>query len=109
MLSKKVFLTGEPNFSAPPVHAARADVRDTSNHKKASTELRTHLTEACRSGGRQTLSFARFRELLNFRLFRQHRPYPDSCSATIPPLGLLQACHMIHQITPVRRGVRRWI
>src|SRR5215472_6397561 len=28
MLSKKVFLTGEPNFSAPPVHAARADVRD---------------------------------------------------------------------------------
>jgi hypothetical protein len=28
MLSKKVFLAGEPNFSAPPVHAARADVRD---------------------------------------------------------------------------------
>src|SRR6516164_8255368 len=28
MLSKKVFLTGEPNFSAPPVHAARADERD---------------------------------------------------------------------------------
>jgi hypothetical protein len=28
MLSKKVFLTGEPNFSAPPVHAARAYVRD---------------------------------------------------------------------------------
>src|SRR5215467_13700990 len=28
MLSKKVFLTGEPNFSAPPVHATRADVRD---------------------------------------------------------------------------------
>jgi len=28
MLSKKVFLTGEPNFSAPPVHAARADVGD---------------------------------------------------------------------------------
>src|SRR5215467_623560 len=27
MLSKKVFLAGEPNFSAPPVHAARADVR----------------------------------------------------------------------------------
>jgi hypothetical protein len=25
---EKVFLTGEPNFSAPPVHAARADVRD---------------------------------------------------------------------------------
>src|SRR5215468_9725944 len=71
MLSKKVFLTGEPNFSAPPVHAARADV--TSNHKKATTELRPRLPEACRSGGRQTLSFARFRDLLNFRLFRQHR------------------------------------
>src|SRR5262252_3349210 len=28
LLSKKVFLTGEPNLSAPPVHAARADVRD---------------------------------------------------------------------------------
>jgi hypothetical protein len=28
MLSKKVFLAGEPNFSALPVHAARADVRD---------------------------------------------------------------------------------
>ena len=28
MLSKKVFLAGEPNFSAPPVHAARSDVRD---------------------------------------------------------------------------------
>jgi hypothetical protein len=28
MLSKKVFLAGELNFSAPPVHAARADVRD---------------------------------------------------------------------------------
>jgi hypothetical protein len=28
MLSKKVFLAGEPNFSAPPVHVARADVRD---------------------------------------------------------------------------------
>jgi hypothetical protein len=28
MLSKKVFLAGEPNFSAPPVHAARADARD---------------------------------------------------------------------------------
>jgi len=28
MLSKKVFLTGEPNFSAPLMHAARADVRD---------------------------------------------------------------------------------
>src|SRR5262249_39506613 len=28
MLSKKVFLAGEPNFSPPPVHAARADVRD---------------------------------------------------------------------------------
>jgi hypothetical protein len=28
MLSKKVFLAGEPNFSAPPVHASRADVRD---------------------------------------------------------------------------------
>jgi hypothetical protein len=28
MLSKKVFPAGEPNFSAPPVHAARADVRD---------------------------------------------------------------------------------
>ena len=28
MLSKKVFLAGEPNFSAPPVHATRADVRD---------------------------------------------------------------------------------
>jgi hypothetical protein len=28
MLSKKVFLPGEPNFSAPPVHVARADVRD---------------------------------------------------------------------------------
>jgi hypothetical protein len=28
MLSKKVFLAGEPNFSAPLVHAARADVTD---------------------------------------------------------------------------------
>jgi hypothetical protein len=28
MLSKKVFLAGEPTFSAPPVHAAHADVRD---------------------------------------------------------------------------------
>src|SRR6516225_1856861 len=28
MLSKKVFLAGEPNFSAPPVHVAHADVRD---------------------------------------------------------------------------------
>src|SRR5215470_12193444 len=28
MLSKMVFLAGEPNFPAPPVHAARADVRD---------------------------------------------------------------------------------
>jgi hypothetical protein len=28
MLSKKVFLAGEPNFSGPPVHATRADVRD---------------------------------------------------------------------------------
>jgi hypothetical protein len=28
MLSKKVFLAGELKFSAPPVHAARADVRD---------------------------------------------------------------------------------
>jgi hypothetical protein len=27
-LSKKVFLAGELNFSAPPVHAARSDVRD---------------------------------------------------------------------------------
>src|SRR5262245_53807150 len=26
MLSKKVFLAGEPNFSAPPVHTASADV-----------------------------------------------------------------------------------
>jgi hypothetical protein len=45
-----------------------------SNHKKATTELRTRPTDACRSGGRQTPSFARFGELLNFRLFRQHRP-----------------------------------
>ena len=28
MLSKKVFLAGEKIFSAPPVHFARADVRD---------------------------------------------------------------------------------
>ena len=48
----------------------RAPMRGTtSNHKKATTELRTRQAEACRSGGRQTRSFARFRELLNFRLF----------------------------------------
>jgi len=28
MLSKKIFLAGESNFSAPPVPAARPDVRD---------------------------------------------------------------------------------
>jgi hypothetical protein len=51
MLSKKAFLAGEPNFSAPPGHAAPADVRD-HKHKRATTELRTRLTAACRSVGR---------------------------------------------------------
>src|SRR5215468_10116349 len=55
----------------------------TSNHKKATTELRTRPTEACRSGGSQKPTFARFGELLNFRLFRQHRPKATLSAALV--------------------------
>src|SRR5262249_41848969 len=47
----------------------------TSNHKKATTELRTRPTEACRSGGSQKPTFARFGSCSIFDFFDSIDPH----------------------------------
>jgi hypothetical protein len=77
MLSKKVFLAGEANFSAPPVHAVRADVRD-----HVESQEGDHRASYARDRGLQKRRQASivFREIwraAQFSLFRQHRPNPE--------------------------------
>jgi hypothetical protein len=62
ILSKKVFLAGEENFSAPLVHPARADVRD-----HVESQEGDHRADRGLQKRRQPKTdFARFGELLNF-------------------------------------------
>jgi Predicted permease len=44
---------------------------------KASVGPRTCPKQACSDGNNEKLTFARFSERLNFRLFQQYRPNPD--------------------------------
>jgi hypothetical protein len=73
MLSKKVFMTGEPTFSAPPMHAARADVGD-----HVESQEGDHKASYAPDRGLQKRRQANtvFREIwgaAQFSTFRQHR------------------------------------
>jgi hypothetical protein len=83
---EKVFLTREPNFSAPPLHAARADVRD-----HVESQEGDHRASYARDRGLQKRRQANiiFREIwgaAQFSTFRQHRPTSD-----VPARARLQA------------------
>jgi len=87
MLSKKGFLAGELDFSAPPVHPTRANEGTPSNHNKATTELRTRSAEAC--GSRQPKTdIGEIWRAAQFSTFRQHRPEAAAKPNSAVPTGL---------------------
>src|SRR5262249_40310555 len=98
MLSKKVFLAGEPNFSAPPVHAARADVRDHVESQEGDHGA-SYASDRGFQEGRQTNTV--FREIsgaAQFSTFRQHRPKAE----------VLTSCAYNHRAIACGAAMRMW-
>jgi hypothetical protein len=83
MLSKKVFLTGEPNFSAPPVHAARADVRDHLESQEGDHRASYAPDRGLQKRRQANTVFREISGAAQFSTFRQHRPIATDDALTV--------------------------
>jgi hypothetical protein len=98
MLSKKVFLAGEPKFSAPPARPARAKVRDHIGSQESD-----HRASYMSCGGLQQ----RKQPKTDFREILRAAQFSTFSTASVKTRPSLQRSDVCFRQVQTRRGIRR--
>ena len=106
MLSKKSFLIDRRNFQGRWRVLRAATLGTKSFHTKTTTDRVIGPTEPCSSENIEDLTFARFSEFFDFRLFRHHRPNSDILTLRAVRLNSPGLVHHLSEAASLSRSRR---